>query len=104
VDDDSFRSNHRHRSGVRAFMPRHRIPGALVLSLVLLALGSTAASAQGTFYVATTGSDATGDGSIGSPWRTIRKALDNVPDGSLVLVRPGTYTGVNRLVGNSSRA
>ncbi len=32
-------------------------------------------SADTTFYVATTGSDTTGDGSSGSPWATLRKAL-----------------------------
>jgi hypothetical protein len=52
-----------------------------------------------TFYVDTNGSDATGDGSSAFPWETITHALDNVPDGSLVLVRPGTYTGRVRLRG-----
>ncbi|MGH7264075.1 MAG: hypothetical protein ACREMB_04360, partial [Candidatus Rokuibacteriota bacterium] len=51
------------------------------------------------FYVATTGSDATGDGSPGNPWATIRFALDQVPDGSLVLVRPGDHGGQVRLHG-----
>jgi hypothetical protein len=55
--------------------------------------------AQGTFYVATNGDDMSGDGSIGNPWATITNALDNVPDGSLILVRPGEYTGRVRLRG-----
>ncbi len=55
---------------------------------------------QATFYVATTGSDLTGDGSSGSPWATITHALDNVPDDSLILVRPGTYNGHVRLRGS----
>ncbi len=55
---------------------------------------------QATFYVATTGSDLTGDGSSGSPWATITHALDNVPDDSLILVRPGTYNGRVRLRGS----
>jgi len=46
-----------------------------------------------TFWVATNGSDSSGDGSSGSPWATITHAGDSVPDGSLVLVRPGTYFG-----------
>ena len=53
----------------------------------------------GTFYVATNGDNNTGDGSAGSPWFTINHALDNVPDGSTILVRPGTYTGRVRLRG-----
>ena len=51
------------------------------------------------FYVATTGSDSTGDGSNSNPWATITNALDNVPDGSVVLVKPGLYEGHIRLRG-----
>lgn len=46
-----------------------------------------------TFYVATNGSDTGGDGSAASAWATITHALDNVPDGSTILVRPGLYNG-----------
>jgi hypothetical protein len=45
------------------------------------------------YYVAANGSDQTGDGSAGKPWATITHALDNVPDASTILVRPGTYSG-----------
>jgi hypothetical protein len=44
-----------------------------------------------THHVATTGSNATGDGTMGAPWATITHALDNVPDDALILVAPGTY-------------
>ncbi|PKO19129.1 MAG: hypothetical protein CVU39_00835 [Chloroflexi bacterium HGW-Chloroflexi-10] len=55
-------------------------------------------SAQaGTYYVALTGSDSSGNGSLASPWRTIDHALENVPDGSTILVRPGRYDGRVRL-------
>lgn len=46
-----------------------------------------------TFYVATGGSDGSGNGSVGAPWASITHALDSVPDGSTILVRPGTYFG-----------
>jgi hypothetical protein len=59
----------------------------------LSALARPAAS----YYVATTGSNSSGDGSIGSPWATIGYALGQVPDGSTILVRPGTYIGQVRL-------
>jgi len=49
------------------------------------------------FWVATDGSDATGGGSSGSPWASIQHAVDTVPDGATVLVRPGTYAGRQRL-------
>ena len=49
--------------------------------------------------MATDGSDITGNGSEGNPWATITHALDSVPDESLILVKPGTYTGRIRLRG-----
>ncbi len=52
-----------------------------------------------TFYVATDGNDDSGDGSIASPWATITHALDSVEDGSVILVRPGLYTGRVRIRG-----
>ena len=56
--------------------------------------------ATGTVYwVATDGSDTTGDGSQADPWATITHALDNVPDESLILVAPGTYSGRIRIRG-----
>ncbi|MBC8448788.1 MAG: DUF4091 domain-containing protein [Chloroflexi bacterium] len=75
----------------------------LIVGLVLIALAATFASAQGIYYVATDGSDSTGDGSEGNPWATITHALDSVPDGSTVLVRPGTYSGRVRLRGTFSQ-
>jgi len=77
----------------------------LLLAAAFPSLGTPAqpppvASAQGSvYYVATTGSDLSGDGSYARPWATITHALDNVPDGSTILVRPGTYTGRVRLRG-----
>lgn len=52
-----------------------------------------------TFYVATNGDDATGDGSAAAPWATITHALDSVADGSLILVQPGLYEGRVRIRG-----
>ena len=52
------------------------------------------------YYVATSGSDSSGDGSTDKPWATITHALDSVPDGSTILVAPGTYTGRVRLRGS----
>lgn len=77
------------------------LPGILVcwfeLQCMTLAVGQT-------FYVATNGNDSTGDGTISSPWATIGGALaelhDNQVDGATVLVRPGTYTGRQSLVGS----
>ncbi len=49
------------------------------------------------FWVATDGDDATGDGSSSDPWASIQHAVDTVPDTATILVRPGTYTGRQRL-------
>lgn len=85
---------------------RHLIELTLVLTLSVAfgtardAVTHATASAQGSvYYVATDGSDETGDGSDSDPWATITHALDSVPDGSTILVRPGTYTGRVRLRG-----
>jgi hypothetical protein len=51
------------------------------------------------YYVATDGDDVGGSGSASDPWATITHALDNVPDGSTILVQPGTYRGRVRLRG-----
>lgn len=67
-----------------------------ILGLLLLLLGSVPVHAA-TWYVATDGSNTTGDGSPGNPWASITHALDNAGDGDVVLVEPGTYNGRQRL-------
>ncbi len=54
----------------------------------------------GIYYVATDGSDDSGDGSDSSPWETITHAIDSVPDGSVIRVRAGLYSGRVRLRGS----
>lgn len=45
------------------------------------------------FYVdGINGSDVTGDGSVGKPWKTLGKAGTNALDGSTIYVGPATYT------------
>jgi len=87
-----------------------RMAVILLLALLLLPMGqppirteawaATDPARQSVYYVASDGSDDTGDGSSGNPWATITHALDSVPDGSTVLVRPGDYTGRVRLRGS----
>lgn len=79
-------------------------PTRFLLTLLLSFLLSVGAcqlapgqAAGATFYVATDGSDETGDGSQANPWATITFALNTIPDASTILVRPGTYTGRVRL-------
>lgn len=44
-------------------------------------------------YVATTGSDASGNGSSGAPYRTIQKGISVMASGDTVIVKAGTYVG-----------
>jgi hypothetical protein len=53
-----------------------------------------------TYYVSVSGDDITGTGSSEAPWATITHALDNVEDGSVVDVFPGTYFGRIRIRGS----
>jgi parallel beta-helix repeat protein len=66
---------------------------ALALGLCLVAAMPVAADPGTTYYVSTTGSDVTGDGSYSNPWATIQHAVDNVSSGDTIMVAPGTYTG-----------
>nr|HQV34106.1 hypothetical protein [Calditrichia bacterium] len=68
---------------------------------ILLFFGSTVLAQ--TFYVATDGNNGSGNGSQNSPWETIEYAIDQVPDGSTILVKPGTYFGRSRLDGQFSQ-
>lgn len=64
-------------------------------------VGRTLLTVDTTFYVATTGSDTTGDGSVGSPWATLQHASDTIANkldlsGKTVTIQvaDGTYDGV----------
>lgn len=72
----------------------------LLAGVILLLTFSSTVSAD--FYVATDGSDTTGDGSDLHPWATITHALDNVPDASIISVKPGIYQGRVRIRGTFS--
>ncbi|MBN1934774.1 MAG: hypothetical protein JW934_08915 [Anaerolineae bacterium] len=85
---------------------RHRLILWLLAGILLWTVRGSITppgQAQSTYYVATDGSDDTGNGSSGAPWATITHALDSVPDGSTILVRPGAYNGLVRLRGQFSQ-
>ncbi len=73
--------------------------GCSLLSAGLLAGRDGEAALVATYYVATDGDNLLGDGSVADPWATITHALDNVPDNSLIIVRPGLYIGQIQLRG-----
>lgn len=68
-----------------------------LLAIALLVTALPAQAQTGTYYVAVSGNNTTGNGSAGAPWGTITYAINTVPDGSLILVKPGTYNGDVRL-------
>jgi len=61
----------------------------LLLSIILI-LNAAAIFAQ-TYYISPTGNDATGNGSIATPWKTLAKATATVTSG-IIHVNAGTYT------------
>ena len=78
------------------------LSGVFATALIIFTLATyrPATAAGGTYYVDTGGNNAAGvDGSAGNPWATIQHALENVPDGSIIIVRSGTYAGQIRLSG-----
>ena len=74
--------------------------GVLLGCVFLLLAGGGAPLLAATYHVATGGSDSSGNGSKDHPWATISHALISIPDGSVVEVHPGTYTGQVSLRGN----
>lgn len=79
---------------------RRLLHSAIALSLFAAAIVWSQTASATTYYVALNGNNTTGDGSISAPWRTIDHAITHVPDGSTILVRPGTYTGRVSLSGS----
>lgn len=55
------------------------------------ALATAGESALVMTYVSPTGSDATGNGSQANPYQTISYAVSKAPEGSTVVIDPGTY-------------
>ena len=76
--------HNRYRAGLATLL-------FMLVALPLSPLAPREAAAAGTYYVSTSGSDATGTGTLAKPWRTIQNAADSVGPGSTVLVQPGTY-------------
>ena len=64
---------------------------ALLFSLIAV-VGTGTVAAAGNWYVSTTGSDTTGDGSSGNPWLTINYAISQAINDDTINVAAGTYT------------
>lgn len=86
---------HKDRSQSRQQQTRSQITALYPLLLLGFSLSAQAQN----FYVATNGVDVPANGSAAQPWATITYALDHVPDGATILVRPGLYSGRVRVRG-----
>jgi hypothetical protein len=88
-----FTHNARSRrwlSGGGAFACATAIVIVAVLALAM-AVPSEANAAGAARYVAKTGSDSTGSGTLASPWATIQKAANTMAAGDTVHIGAGTY-------------
>jgi hypothetical protein len=65
--------------------------------MLLILSAADAEAGPATFFVDPAAVVGAGDGSSGNPWANIQEAVDSAPDGALILVRPGTYNGRQRL-------
>jgi PKD repeat protein len=66
--------------------------GKVRQAIIVCALAVLAGPAQATdYYVATNGNDSTGNGSIGTPYATLTKAVSIVSAGDTIYMRGGTY-------------
>ena len=72
-----------------------------VATFVVLGLSSSLAAAA-TYYVATTGSDSSGDGSTSKPWGSIGFGTGRLASGDTLIVKAGTYSGIANFI-NSRR-
>lgn len=65
----------------------------VLILLILFSRAAPSASQGNIYYVDTTGSDVTGDGSLLHPWGSIVYAANQVSAGDTVLINPGIYAG-----------
>ena len=49
-------------------------------------------------YISGDGNDSTGDGSKNKPYKSIKKGIDNLNDGSTIYLSEGTFDGLNLTV------
>lgn len=75
------------------------VASLFILSLFFIVFNVSQVHAVGsTYYVATTGNDVTGDGSIGTPWKTIWKGCNMSSNGDTLYIRGGTYTPTKQII------
>ncbi len=88
-----FNKNKRKRNVIYYGFVRFSLIFLLLCNMILVLpfIYDNTVKAGSTYYVATTGSDTTGDGSIGNPWQTITKGESMLSPGDTLNIRAGTY-------------
>jgi hypothetical protein len=61
------------------------------ITLLCILVCCTSSLPATTYYVSPSGNDSTGNGTVGSPWRTIQFALDRVFPADILYLRGGVY-------------
>ena len=83
----------------RIVIPKGLMRTLFVAAVCVLEFNAVETSHAATNWVSTTGSDTSGNGSSSLPYATIQKAVNVSVGADLVIVRPGTYSGVgNRAI------
>ena len=58
------------------------------------------ASSFTTYFVATDGNNTSGDGTLAKPWKTISFGIGKLTGGDTLVVKPGTYVGLENFIMN----
>ena len=69
---------------------------AVVIGVGVLGGGAQVQAAD--YYMATDGSDTTGDGSSGNEWQTLQYSMAHMLGGDTLIIRDGIYTGTENVV------
>lgn len=77
---------------MKAVLSVSKINARILILIILLLSGYGFTCMATTWYISPSGDDATGDGSIGNPWKTLHFATQNVTaPGDIIFVKQGTY-------------
>gem|GEM_PF-1950094 len=75
-----------------------KLKGIVMFTAIWL-LSITASGTE--YFVSPSGNNTSGNGTIGSPWKTIQKACDYAIAGDIIYLRGGTYTWRDYIDGNA---
>lgn len=89
-----------HNGSIESVRAKKTFCLALPVIFILLSFVSNDVFAGRNLYVATSGSDLSGDGSIGTPWKTIGYGIGRLLAGDTLIVGNGIYSGKGNFIRN----